>query len=216
MAPTGIRNQQLGRGSIEYCFPVPCNGFDIVVYWEEVNQRWIATDNGLAAATWLTAYDQWPVTMAEIIGAFCVTCDQDEFCAFDDCCRIRAVHRLIAALLCIEEVRIFAGGKPPQFNKGKKMSDILKQQRDECLSQLELLHGLCHENCNFLEKMTDIHSAAVRGLLSNLTANADPAAQMKPAAWLTSGSHSLLSYWQEGLNCSLEYQRQLLKALAKK
>lgn len=96
------------------------------------------------------------------------------------------------------------------------MSDILKQQRDECASQLEILHRLCHENCNFLEKMTKLHSEATRSLLADLTAHTDPAAQVTPVAWLTSGSNSMVSYWREGLNCSLEYQRQLLKALAKK
>lgn len=216
MAQTETRNQRPGRESNEYCFPVPCNCFDVVVSWEEASRRWIATDNGLAAATWLTAYDQWPVTMTDIIDVFCVTCHQDAFCAFDDCCQLRAAYRLITALLCIEEVRLFAYGKPPQFNKGEKMSDILKQQRDECASQLEILHRLCHENCNFLEKMTKVHSEATRSLLADLTAHTDPAVQVTPVAWLTSGSNAMVSYWQEGLNCSLEYQRQLLKAMAKK
>jgi len=96
------------------------------------------------------------------------------------------------------------------------MSDILKQQQDKCASQLELFHRLCHEHCNFVEKMTKLHSEATRSLLSDLSAHTDPAAQMTPATWLTSGSNSVVSYWQEGLNCSLEYQRQLLRALAKK
>jgi hypothetical protein len=153
--------------------------------------------------------------MTDITDAFCVTFAQDEFCAFDDC-QIRAAYRLITALLCIEKVRFFACGKPPQFIQGEKMSDILKQQRDEYLSQLELLHRLCQEHCNFVEKMTKLHSEATRSLLSDLTAHTDPSAPMAPATWLTSGSNAMVSYWQEGLNCSLEYQRQLLKALAKK
>lgn len=96
------------------------------------------------------------------------------------------------------------------------MSDILKQQRDEYLSQLDLLHRLCQEHCNFLEKATKLHSEATRSLLSDLTAHADPSAPMAPATWLTSGSNAMVGYWQEGINCGLEYQRQLLKALAKK
>lgn len=96
------------------------------------------------------------------------------------------------------------------------MSDILKQQRDECASQLELLNRLCHEHCNFVEKMTKVHSEATRSLIADLTAHTDPAVQVTPVAWLTSGSNAMVSYWQEGLSCSLEYQRQLLKAMAKK
>ena len=207
------RNLQLAERVDDCLFQVPFNCFDITVCWDAPNQQWLATDNGMAAATWLTAYDQWPISMTQIATGFGVSCVADEFFASDNCCRKRAAYRLITALLRVQEGLQGGDGK---YLKGTAMSDILKKQQDECLVQLDLLHRLCRENCDFLEKITGIHSAAVRELLSNGAVDADLANPKRPAEWLTSGSQSAMRYWQEGLNCSLQYQHQLLSALAKK
>lgn len=207
------QNLQLAERDDCCLFQVPFNCFDITVCWDAPNQLWLATDNGMAAATWLTAYDQWPITMTKVITDFGVRCAEDEFFASDNYCRKRAAYRLIAALLRVQDGLPGVSGK---FLKGTTMSDILKKQQGECLVQLDLLHRLCRENCDFLEKMAGIHSAAARELLSNGAAGADQTDPKRPAEWLTSGSQSVMRYWQEGLNCSLQYQRQFLSALAKK
>ncbi len=65
------------NSTLYYSVPFTC--FDVVVTWDIYQSCWMATDNGLAAASLLTAYDQWPINWKSIIQQCGVCCCQDEF-----------------------------------------------------------------------------------------------------------------------------------------
>lgn len=94
----------LGSSCCERYFDVPFACFQIVAMWDEQRNLWQVTDNGLAVASWLTSYDQWPPNWDAIIGGCGVSCCQEEFYAFGQQAD-EAARRLIVALLYLEQVR---------------------------------------------------------------------------------------------------------------
>ena len=90
--------------NVKHYFALPFSCLEVVVTWDRTAGKWRATDNGMATASWLTAYDQWPENSREIIGACGVVCCQDEFSAFGSRAD-QAARQLIAALLYLDEVR---------------------------------------------------------------------------------------------------------------
>lgn len=105
----GIRDDLL-------CFEVPFASFDVVAAWDERRDLWLATDNGLAVASWLTAYDQWPNNWAAIIQVCGVSCCQEIFYAFGKQPE-EVARRLMIALLYLDQVRRgsadWSGGSDP-------------------------------------------------------------------------------------------------------
>ncbi len=91
------------RGNLLY-FEVPFACFDVVAAWDEHRNHWLATDNGLAVASWLTAYDQWPSNWAAIIQVCGVSCCQEMFYAYGKQAD-EVARRLIVALLYLDQVR---------------------------------------------------------------------------------------------------------------
>lgn len=85
-------------------FEVPFACFDITVAWDEHQNLWLATDNGLAVASWLTAYDQWPPNWPAIIQVCGVCCCQEVFYAFGNQAD-EVARRLTIALLYLNQVR---------------------------------------------------------------------------------------------------------------
>ncbi len=106
-----------GSGRV-LCFELPFARFDVVAAWDSKAGMWRATDNGMAAASWLTAYDQWPDGMEVFLGACGVSCCRDEFSALGSRAE-DAARRLIAALCYLDELR-----------KRSTRSVILCHQRD--------------------------------------------------------------------------------------
>lgn len=86
------------------CFEVPFASFDVVAAWDKRRNLWLATDNGLAVASWLTAYDQWPKNWTAIIQVCGVSCCQEVFYAFGKQAD-EVARRLIIALLYLDQVR---------------------------------------------------------------------------------------------------------------
>lgn len=86
-------------------FQVPFAAFDIVVAWDDDRHLWQATDNGLAVASWLTAYDQWPSNWESIIRDCGVHCCHEEFFAYGNRAD-EVARRLMIALLYLNQVRV--------------------------------------------------------------------------------------------------------------
>lgn len=85
-------------------FELPFACFDVVAMWDERRERWQATDNGSAVASWLTAHDQWPPNWKSMIQVCGVSCCHDEFYAFGGQAD-EVAKRLITALLYLDQTR---------------------------------------------------------------------------------------------------------------
>lgn len=85
-------------------FEVPFTRFDVVAAWDKHQNYWLATDNGMAVASWLSAYDQWPKNWLAIISICNVKCFQEIFYTFGKQAD-EAARRLIITLLYLNQAR---------------------------------------------------------------------------------------------------------------
>ena len=88
-------------------FEVPFTCFDVVATWDKNQNYWLATDNGLAVASWLSAYDQWPKNWQTIIDVCNVNCCQEVFYTVGKQAD-EAARRLIIALLYLNQARQYS------------------------------------------------------------------------------------------------------------
>lgn len=194
-------------------YEVPFACFDVIAAWDEDQGLWQATDNGLAVASWLTAYDQWPSNWNSIIRDCGVHCCQEEFYAFGNLAD-EVARRLVITLLYLNQVRPLTK-RQFSMNQEFDMSLSFENLKNQAGSQLDLTFRIVQANGEYAEKAVAAHFAMLQALLQKAQA---PESCSSEHAWnaLSEKGSVLTDYCKSCLRDGLDYQKQVLEALSRK